>query len=256
MYCFKDVSLLITHYNRSNSLERLLKSFEALECKFDEIVVSDDGSQPLHFEEIKKMQTKYDFKLISTPQNKGLGNNINKGQAAVTSAYTLYVQEDFVPTALFPQKFEKALSFMTTRNELDMIRFYAYFKYPFLKPVSDGFSEMQFSAWPWYLGYRKFYYYSDHPHLRRSNFLGKFGKYVEGEKVERTEYKMMFSFLKKKGKALFYEDYQALFDQKNSSDEPSTVKRNFWRENEGFAIAGIRHIYRFMRFNFDYHFSK
>ena len=34
----------------------------------------------------------------------------------------------------------------------------------------------------WYPGYKKFYAYSDHPHLRRSNFLEKFGRYSENTK--------------------------------------------------------------------------
>ncbi|MFD2162923.1 glycosyltransferase [Paradesertivirga mongoliensis] len=254
MYNFKDVTLLITHYNRSSSLERLLKKFDELDCHFGNIIVSDDSSQEEHLNALKRLQENYGCRLITTPVNKGLGNNINKGQDAVTSPYTLYVQEDFVPQQLFPEKLDKGLRFMNDRKTIDMVRFYAYFKYPFLKPVGDGFSEMIFSAWPWYFGYKKFYYYSDHPHLRRSTFFEKFGRYAENEKVERTEYKMMFSFLKKKGKALFYEDYQALFDQKNSSEEPSTVKRNFWRENNTFLISSIRHLYRYLRFNFDLHF--
>ena len=254
MYSFKNVTLLITHYNRSSSLERLLKSFEALLCEFGDIVVSDDGSKPEHLNILKAMQTKYNFRLITTPVNKGLGNNINKGQDAVNTPFTLYVQEDFVPTPLFIPKLEKGTIFLSDNEDLDMIRFYAYFKYPFLKSYSDGFSEMIFSPWPWYWNYKKFYYYSDHPHLRRTSFFRKFGRYAENEKVERTEYKMMFSFLKKKGRALFYDDYQALFEQKNSSEEPSTVKRNFWRENNSFVMSGIRHLYRHVKFNFDLHF--
>lgn len=255
MKYFGDVSLLITHYNRSSSLERLLKSFKELDCEFKDIVVSDDGSQPEHLDAIKALQSNYKFNLITTPKNKGLGNNINKGQDAVTTPYTLYVQEDFKPTALFPEKFEKALGFMNSRSELDMVRFYAYFNYPFLKPFSDGFSEMKFSPWPWFFSYKKFYFYSDHPHLRRSDFLSKFGRYAEGRKGDVTEYKMMMSVIQRKAKALFYTDFKGLFDQINSEDEPSTMKRNVLRESDNFIITQVRHLYRHLKFNFDLHTS-
>ena len=251
-YIFKDVTLLVTHYNRSRSLERLLNSFKNLNCTFEDIVVSDDGSKPEHQEYLKSLEKSLSFRLITTEKNKGLGNNINKGQDAVKTAYTLYVQEDFDPTAIFPEKFKTALEIINEKPDIDIVRFYAYFKYPYLKPYKNGFSEMNFKLW--YPGYKKFYYYSDHPHLRRTDFFKKFGRYVEGEKVEKTEYKMMMSFIKKGGKGMYYDDFTGLFEQKNSSAEPSTVKRNFWRESEGFAIATLRHAYRHVRFNIDYLF--
>lgn len=252
-YYFNGLTLLISHYNRSISLERLLNSFRLLDCGFEEVIVSDDGSNNSHLQTIKNFAEEYGFRLITTPLNKGLGHNINKGQDAVKTPYTLYVQEDFVPTSLFPEKLQAAVELMTEDQDLDMVRFYAYFKYPYLKPLKDGFSEMIFK--PWLFGYRKFYYYSDHPHLRRSTFPEKFGRYKEGLKVERTEYEMMMSFLKNRGKGLFYDDFQSLFIQKNSSEEPSTVQRNFSRESNNPVITMMRHLYRHLRFNFDLYFK-
>lgn len=252
LYSFPTVTLLITHYNRTASLERLLESFRQLHCSFGGIVVSDDGSKPENLELVKELQSRYSFKLVTTPVNKGLGHNINKGQSAVTTPYTLYIQEDFIPKTIFPEKLRQAVDFMQHDAELDMVRFYAYFKYPYLKPLSDGFSDMCFRIW--YPGYRKFYMYSDHPHLRRSNFFQKFGKYIEGEKGDVTEYRMMMSFLQMHGKALFYDDFKGLFDQKNSSDEPSTMKRNQMRESDNFFVTQLRHAYRHLKFNFDFLF--
>lgn len=248
-YFLKDVSLLITHYNRSVSLERLLRKFKDYHVFFEDIVVSDDGSNSEHLERIQQLQHQYQFRLITTPVNKGLGNNINKGQDSVNTALTLYVQEDFEPVPQIGEYLSEAVEMMNERTDLDIIRFYAYFKYPYLKPFRNGFSEMVFKfGLP---RYRKFYYYSDHPHLRRSDFLRKFGRYTEGVKGDVTEYNMMMSFLKKGGKGLFFEDYQSLFYQKNSSDEPSTMKRDFWRESNNFLITGLRHLYRHVKFNYD-----
>jgi len=247
---FKQVTLLVTHYNRSISLERLLESFKELGISFQSIVVSDDGSKPEHVSYIRAIQGKYQFELITTPVNKGLGNNINKGQDAVSTPLTLYVQEDFIPQPLFKESLEHAVSFMEERSDLDMVRFYAYFKYPYLVPYKNGFSEMQFRvSFP---GYKKFYFYSDHPHLRRRNFFSRFGRYPEGIKGDATEYRMMMSVLHNKGKALFYDDFKALFIQQNSEDEPSTMHRNFWRETNNPLVSFMRHLYRYLKFNLNY----
>ena len=250
---FEEVTLLVTHYNRSQSLERLLSSFNTLQLSFAATVVSDDGSKKEHLERLINLQKKYPFTLVTTPVNKGLGNNINKGQQAVITPYTLYVQEDFVPKPSFRESFAAALYMLQQRNELDMARFYAYFKYPYLLPAGHGFSEMIFK--PWYWGYRKFYMYSDHPHLRRSNFSEKFGRYPEGIKGDATEYRMMMNFLQKKGRGIFYEDYKGLFDQENSAAEPGTMKRSPLRNSDNVFITGFRNLYRHIKFNYDYHFK-
>jgi len=251
---FGNVTLLVTHYNRSRSLERLLQSFKKLGISFVAIVVSDDGSEPGHLDYLKLLQDGLGFRLITTEKNRGLGNNINKGQDAVTTAYTLYVQEDFDPMPAFAGHFADGLTIIDERKDIDLVRFYAYTNYPYLQPVGNGFSLMLFAIWK--PGYRKFYAYSDHPHLRRSNFLQKFGRYAEGKKVEKTEYMMMMSFLRKKGKAVIYKNIHELFEQKNSPAEPSTVRRNFFRESQGWIITGMRHLYRHLKFNFDYFFGK
>lgn len=250
MAFYKDVTLLITHYNRSASLERLLAAFVEMDMSFAAIIVSDDCSKPEHLEHIRHINLNYNFKLIEAVKNGGLGNNINKGQHAVLTKYTLYVQEDFVPTERFPKAFADSLLFLDANQELDMARYYAYFKYPYLKPLGQGFSEMYFPFFG--NGYRKFYAYSDHPHLRRSNFIDKFGPYREDLKSDATEYTMMMNFLKRRGKSIFYEDFKSLFDQRNSEEEPSTVQRSSMRTTNNIFIASIRHIYRYVKFYKDY----
>lgn len=138
---------------------------------------------------------------------------------------------------------------LDTEPELDMVRFYAYLKYPYLKPYKKGFSKMVIK--PWFTNYKKIYYYSDHPHIRRSTFFQKFGRYAEGLNVDRTEYKMCVSFIKNKGTGLFYDDYKALFNQVNSTSEPSTTTRTSWKNSENPLIAVVRDVYRQLKYNFD-----
>lgn len=247
---FNNVTLLITHYNRSTSLERLLAAFDELGISFFDIVVSDDGSQPEHLEYINGLKSNFQFTLVTTPKNRGLGHNINKGQDAVKSEFTLYVQEDFVPLPTFALNFENGLSIITEDSETDSVRFYSYIRYPKLKPFRDGFSLMIFDKWS--LNLDKATMYSDHPHLRRSTFMQKFGRYTEIKKSDQTEYDMMISFLKNKGKAYFFNDYKLVFDQVNTSLEPSTVKRNYWRDSSFLLVPAIRQLYRQLKFNYSY----
>lgn len=251
---FENVTLLITHYNRSKSLERLLNAFSLSGCDFFETVVSDDGSRPEHLDYVKGMQSQYSFTLITTPKNRGLGNNINKGQDAVKTEYTLYVQEDFVPLKGFCKHFNDGLDIISRDIEVDSVRFFSYLNYPNLKPFKDGYSEMIFD--PWSLNLDKVPLYSDHPHLRRSNFFEKFGRYSEFKSTEQTEYDMMISFLKKKNKAYLFADYQALFKPENSSEEPSLVARNYWRNSDNIFVSALRSLYRQFKFNYRYFLKK
>jgi glycosyltransferase involved in cell wall biosynthesis len=251
---FNDVALLITHYNRSSSLERLLKTFHELNCEFSEIIVSDDGSSEEHFEKLKQLEKEYKFQLVRAQVNKGLGNNLNKGQDAVSASMTLYVQEDFVPTELFPENFVKALEVFKEDKDLDIIRFYAYYDYPYLKDYKFGYAEMLYK--PWFFKYRKVYYYSDHPHLRRSNFLAKFGRYDENLKGDKMEYRKCIKFLQKHGKGLFFKNYTTLFKQINSDDEPSQMSRSNLSQTKNPVISIIRNVYRQVKYNFDLLFLK
>lgn len=224
-HTFQDVTLLITNYNRSLSLENLLRTLEELECSFAEIIVTDDGSEAKHLDRIKKLQQEIPFRLLTVPQNKGAGHNMNKGQHAVKTPYTLFVEDDFEPASQFPAVLEDALHQLEARPDLDIVRFYAYFNYPYLTPYSKNFSEMVIP--PYALNYRKLYYYSDHPHLRRSSFLEKFGDFAENIAADKTEYEMCVSFIQKKGKGLFYNDFENLFLH-NNLVEGSTIYRKEW----------------------------
>lgn len=254
MQHFKDVTLLITHYNRSSSLERLLKSCSDLEYAFDDIVVSDDGSKSEHLSRLGELQQQYPFRLITTPQNRGLGNNINKGQDAVTTPYTLYVQEDFIPYPVFGGHFQDALDMIRAEDDIDIIRFYSYIKYPYLKPYKKGFSEMIIKRTGW--DYLKIYFYSDHPHLRRSSFLQKFGRYNEHLSGDKTEYQMCVSVFQKASRGLFFDDYKGLFEQYNPASEPSTMTRANWTQSRNPVIAFVRDVYRQLKYNYDIHFLK
>ncbi|TCD01997.1 glycosyltransferase [Pedobacter frigidisoli] len=248
-YNFPDISLLVTHYNRPESLENLLSTFRKMGCTFGEIIVSDDCSKPIYQQQLKNMSLAYDFQLVGGETNQGLGNNINKGQAIVTKPFTLYIQEDFEPSNLFPEKLYNGLKCMLNNPALDIVKYYAYYPYPYLKPYNQDFDEMYIPTLA--LDYDKIYFYTDHPHLRRSTFAEKFGKYPVGLKGDTTEYKMCISFIQNKGKGLFYKDYQNLILQKNSAEEPSTMTRTNWKQRPNVFVKVIRDTYRQLKYNYD-----
>ena len=254
MPSFPDVSLLVTHYNRSKSLEHLLRTMSSIDCHLGEIIVSDDGSKAEHLEYLNELKEKFGFTLVTTEKNRGLGNNINKGHKAATKNYVLYVQEDFEPQPGFPDKLTKAMGYMDKDSSLDLVRFYAYFPHPYMKKYDDDFSIIDIPRWA--MNYDKIHCYSDHPHLKRKTFPDKFGPYAEGIKGDRTEYKMCISFLRNKGKALFYNNFKELFFQKNSAAEPSTMQREDWRQSDNIFIRPVRYIYRQLRYNYDILFGK
>lgn len=253
-YDFPEVTLLVTHYNRSQSLENLLNTYQKLECRFGAIIVSDDGSAEQHTNYLKKLQEVFVFQLLTTPSNRGLGHNINKGQDAVKTPYTLYVQEDFEPTSVFPDRLVESLTILKEHPDFDIIRFYSYRRYPYLKSFSDSFSEMAIP--PLAIKYNKLHSYSDHPHLRHSSFLERFGRYVEGIAPDKTEYRMCVSYIQHKGKGLFYNEYQKLFHQKNSPAEPSTYGRKKWSESNNMLLISVRNLYRQIKYNYDLYLSR
>lgn len=241
-YHFRDVTLFITHYNRSRSLDRLLRSLARLNCTFDDTVVSDDASRPEEMAEVLRLQEAYKFRLVTTPQNRGYGNCINKGMAVITTPYTLYLQEDFVPFDIFPQHFADALGIMNEDKSVDYIRFWAIEDMKFnLKPYGRGFSEMIYNFWN--PSHKKFYQFSDTPNIRRSTFTEKFGKYREGVYGDITDYYMAISFLHNKGKGLFFDKYDTLFSH-DDHEEGSRIRPLInWRQNTNIVIRAMRFVF-------------
>lgn len=240
-YHYPGVTLLVTHYNRWKSLERLLMKLAELRCHFDDIVVSDDASKQDVQEKLETLRSTFGFRLVTASTNKGFANNINKGQDAVRTPHTLYIQEDFVPSNLFPQRMKDALEIMNERSDVDYIRFWSQYRFPTLRKFGNGFSETVFN--PLIMNHLSFYMYSDNPHIRRSNFLQKFGRYEEGIDGNISEHNMAIRFIQRKGKGLFYDEYTSLFDHKNDSDEPSCFSRAGWRSSQTPFWVSLRKAY-------------
>nr|WP_199082925.1 hypothetical protein [Pedobacter sp. ASV19] len=117
-----------------------------------------------------------------------------------------------------------------------------------VRSYNQNFNEMIFESSFLKWNHLKFYMYSDHPHLRRSTFFNRFGKYDEGIKPDSTEFNMALSFIKNKGRGLLVKDIYGIFDQKNSADEPSTINRSSWREQDSFVVRSMRRLFLVYRY--------
>lgn len=68
---------------------------------------------------------------------------------------------------------------------------------------------------------------------------------------------MCLAFIQNKGTGLFYDDFKGLFDQVNSDNEPSTVQRSNWRQqNNNPFIHLARTLYRQIKYNYDLRFTR
>ena len=248
-----NITLLITHYNRPHSLMRLLERLNALNLSFAEIIVSDDGSQAGNLKELYELQKEYNYKLLPAPENKGLGNNINKGQDKVNTEFTLYLQEDFIPTPEFREVLMNSVELFQEDPELDLIRYFSQVIYPYTKTYKKNFLQMYIP--PFAMQYHKIHMYSDTPHLRRTSFFSKFGRYRENIPSDRMEYWMCVSFIQNKGKCLISTASNTLFLHVNFSEEPSTINRVMWKQKNNFLIRFLRNTYRQLKYNYDLNFA-
>ncbi|MBK1439219.1 glycosyltransferase [Parapedobacter sp. ISTM3] len=242
---FDKISLLVTHFNRSKSLERLLSKLREHGVSFAETIVSDGGSNSEHLRYVNHLRLDFGFTLLTTTENKGLGNSINVGQDAAKTPYILYIQEDFVPKSDIIPVLTDAFNIMEHEEEWDIIRFYAFpwARFPYLKPYKKGFSEMVFHIAPWYTDHTKFFAYSDHPHLKRRSFPEKFGRYYETLSGDVTEMKMCRSFLRHKGKGLYYHHDNDLFEHDNPLEEPGQVREAQLKRQRLRQLPALRWAY-------------
>jgi len=184
-----DISVLFISYNRSDLLEIAFRSirervdFGNLHVEF---VVSDDASDPAHLSRVRSLPF---HKRVLSAANMGLGNNCNKGIAAVEGHYILQVQDDcefvgertLVSTAVqILQADPEVGSVQLTHQTLDVVheircledgtRYRIY--------ENDGISRRRdCGARP----------YSDQPHLKRRQFCADIGPYMEGVEMSEME---------------------------------------------------------------------
>lgn len=168
------LSILITHYNRSEALKDCIEAIRHIGFSSEyEVLISDDGSNEEHLNNIKGL--KYDQLLLSK-NNQGLTNNINKGLKACKGTYILYCQEDFLLNPQIAVILDECMD-LIKRNILDMVRLTANYKFNYLKALTPQVSKIPtFSISNFNINTFR---YSDHPFITTIDFYNKFGYYLE-----------------------------------------------------------------------------
>lgn len=177
-----DVSVIFITYNRSDLLDI---AFQAVRERMDfgglhvEFIVSDDASNAAHLSQIRALLF---HKHVLSTENRGLGNNCNKGIAAAAGRYILQIQDDcefvgaktLISTALEILRADRdvgivQLTYQTpgvpheVRCLVDGTRYLVFYN-----DATPG--ERDCGARP----------YSDQPHLKRRQFCEDIGPYKEG----------------------------------------------------------------------------
>jgi len=180
------VSVVFITYNRPDFLVDSIKAIRN-NCKYPnlELIVSDDGTKP----SIKKFLHDLAIdKLVTSETNQGLGANSNKGIKAATGEYILHLQDDFECVSTEPF-IEKSIQIIKNHSDVGLVRLHHSTRFPnkidYKLPDGTPYSILGFDQ-PKDMK-NNIYIYSDHPHLKKSNFHDKSGYFTEGLKVGETE---------------------------------------------------------------------
>lgn len=189
------LSVLITHYNRPEALAICIAAIRKLEFSVPiELVVSDDGSKPEHVKELHKLAIDT---LVTTPTNKGLASNLNRGIKACKGNYIMYVQEDFIIKPEILQVLSESMSLLDS-NTLDMVRFRANYVFNHLIPLTAHINKIpKFS-------FRNFnintFQYSDNPFLTTPAFFERLDYFLENTSGPYGETEFAIRVLNSKAK--------------------------------------------------------
>tara|TARA_B100000686_G_scaffold349563_1_gene443252 strand:+ start:2141 stop:2947 length:807 start_codon:yes stop_codon:yes gene_type:complete len=180
------VSVVFITYNRPDFLVESINGIKN-NCKYPnlELVVSDDCTKPSIEKHLDNLAID---KISKSKTNQGLGANTNKGIRAASGEYILHLQDDFECISTEPF-IEKSIQIMQTHSDIGLVRLHHSTMFPnkIDYELSDGtpYSILEFDQ-PKDMK-NNIYIYSDHPHLKKSDFHDKSGYFTEGLKVGETE---------------------------------------------------------------------
>ena len=225
------ISILTTHYNRSEALVLCLKAIEEVHLDVDyEIVVSDDGSDQEHLDTIKTLNIDT---LVLSNKNEGLASNLNKGIKACKGKYILYVQEDFLMLPEFKNVLKEGLELLDA-HILDMIRYRSNYRFKKLQACTENISKIpKFSLKNFHINT---FQYSDHPFLTTPSFFDTVGYYLDNTSVGYGETEFAIRILKSNArigisKRNYFNNIEGVSSTVYSSDmrQRRGIKKRLWR---------------------------
>lgn len=228
------ISILITHFNRFESLLICLHSFKSLSLRNVEFVVSDDGSEPSVQNKLKN--NKVDT-LILNDINTGLSSNLNRGIRACKGSYILYCQEDYIPKAELSFYILQAINIIKS-GKADMCRLKANYNFPHLIPLNSDYNLIPKFSW------KNFYYntfqYSDNPFITRSDFFNDYGFFLDNVSGPYGENEYAIRIMKSRAKIAICNVYQFKENQESESvimGKVTAKSKTFSQENKIASLS-------------------
>jgi glycosyltransferase involved in cell wall biosynthesis len=237
------ISILITHYNRYDSLINCLEAFSNLKLKNVEYVISDDCSSIDIQEKLKKIDVD---KLIISDKNSGLASNLNRGLKECKGNFILYCQEDFIPSSNLLIYINEAKEILSG-DKADMCRLKANYKFPKLIDLSDNFKLIPKFSW------RNFYYntfqYSDNPFITHSNFFKEFGYFMNDVSGAYGENEYAIRIMKSNARIAISNTYPF----KSNTKSESVILHNSLRKKRSFLKKlRLHRLLRAVRLHFEF----
>lgn len=236
----KVLSILITHYNRSDELLECINEINEIDFGYSyEVVVSDDGSLENHVQNIKTFPIDV---LVLSDKNLGLAANLNKGIKACSGKYIIYCQEDFFIKKSLKKILPDCFDLLDSKK-IDMVRFTANYSFPKLMELSNyvniipKFSFQNFKV--------NAFQYSDHPFITTQSFYNEYGYYLENTSGPYGETEFAIRIFKSKAKIGITKEKQVRDNQNAESvmQIKNPVKKNIkGRKLRKIARAIRQHI--------------
>lgn len=177
------LSIIITTFNRPDSLKRCVDAIRDLSLSIPhEVVVSDDASNEKNLDQIKQLSGIDN--LILSDVNQGLGANLNKAIRAAKGEFIVYCQDDFVLDKNIEPILLEGMQAIENKK-LDMIRFTSNYSFPKLIPFSENIKRIPHFSWQNF--FYNTYQYSDHPFLSKKSFFVELNYFLEGVKGDYGE---------------------------------------------------------------------
>jgi len=241
------ISILITHYNRPEVLEKCISSLRKLAWGSIpiEIVVSDDASKEITQRFIKKLPID---KLIISPVNKGLTSNINTGIRNCSGKYILYCQEDFIPKMELVERLPEIIKVLDS-GMADMVRLKANYKFPKLLKLTENIKLIPKFSWQNF--YLNTFQYSDHPFIVNKSFFNTYGYYLENTSGAYGENEYAIRIMKSNARIAIVNSY--LFTS-NSVAVSVIEKTEFRKKRTLFKKIKLYKFIRAVRLHLEYLF--
>ena len=178
------LSVVITTFNRADLASECLRRIRSVFGPMVEVVLADDCSDAPQVAILRSLVEADGERTIltSTGSTSGLGANINRGFAACSRPFVLWVQDDFFLIERGSAELVfRAVTLLNRRSDIDIIRLHVPYRLPVVDTISLG-KGRTLHLYPRSLVRSLSSFsliYSDNPHLRRRSLNGRLGPYLE-----------------------------------------------------------------------------